>query len=110
MFFGKPLLDFFVAPEALRVVEPIFQGGHHIGRYRFLTGLQSGIFDLLDLLDASFFVEVEPVGNRMAMDAQLPGCRASTFGLPGLQEKKHLEAALDPGVFLLANKPLKPLG
>ncbi|WP_221404837.1 hypothetical protein, partial [Salinibacter ruber] len=44
------------------------------------------------------------------MDIQLAGRSASALGLARFQKKKHLEAALDLGVFLLTNEPLKRLG
>jgi hypothetical protein len=44
------------------------------------------------------------------VDVQLASRPAPAFGLPGFQQKKHLEAALDLGIFLLADELLKPLG
>jgi hypothetical protein len=105
---GQPLLDVLVAAKALRLGETVFQSFHYARRNRLLTGLWSRIFDLLDLLDPSFFVELKPIGNRMAnrmaMDIQLASGSASAFGLSSLQQKEHLEAALDLSVFLLTNE------
>ena len=107
---SKPLLNFSVAAEALRLSEPILQGIDHLGRNRLLAGFRTWVSHLLDLLDPPFFVEPEPVGNSVAMDAQLAGRSASALGLARFQKKKHLEAALDLGILFLANKPLKRLG
>ena len=41
------------------------------------------------------------------MDIQLASGSASAFGLSSLQQKKHLETALDLGVFLFADKLFK---
>ena len=105
---GQPLLNVLVAAKALRLGETVFQSFHYAGGDRLLTGLWSRIFDLLDLLDPSFFVELKPIGNRMAnrmaMDIQLASGSASAFGLSSLQQKEHLEAALDLSVFLLTNE------
>jgi hypothetical protein len=43
----------------------------------------------------------------MAMDIQLASGSASAFGLSALQQKEHLEAALNLSVFLLADKLFK---
>lgn len=67
MLLGKPLLDFFVAAEALRLGEPVFQCLHHIRWNRLLTRLWSRLPNFLELLKASFFVELKPVGHGIAM-------------------------------------------
>jgi hypothetical protein len=84
--------------------EPVFQRPHRAGGDRPLSRLWARIFDLLDLLDPSSFVELNPIGDRVAMDTQLASGSASAFGLSALQQKEHLEAALDLSVFLLADK------
>ena len=101
---GQPLLNVLVAAKALRLGETVFQSFHYARRNRLLTGLWSRIFDLLNLLDAPFFVEGKPIGNRMAVDVQLASRPASAFCLSSLQQKEHLEAALDLSVFLLTNE------
>jgi len=103
----KPLLDLFVAAKALWLREALLEALHHLRWDRLLSRIGAGIFDLLDLLDASFFVEGKPIGNGMAMDLQVASGSASAFGLSGLQKTEHLEAALDLSVFLLANEALK---
>ena len=82
---GEPLLDVLVAAEAFRLGETVFQRLHHPRWNRLLTGLWPRIFDLLDLLDPSFFVELDPIGDRVAMDAQLASGSASAFCLSSLQ-------------------------
>ncbi len=69
LLLGEPLLDFFVAAKPFRLSEPVFQCLHHFRWDRLLAGLGPWILDLLDFLDASFFVEGQPIGNRVAMDA-----------------------------------------
>ena len=109
LLLGEPPLDFLVAAKPLRLGEAVFQGLHHVGGNRRLAGLRSRIFDFLNFLDASFLVERKPIGNAMAMDAQLASCRAPAFCLPGLQQKQHVKAALDLSVFLLTNEAFEPL-
>ena len=104
---GQPLLNVLVAAKALRLGETVFQSFHYAGGDRLLSRLWSRIFDLLDLLDPSFFVELDPIGDRVAMDIQLASGSASAFGLSSLQQKEHPEAALYLSIFLFANKPLK---
>ena len=93
MLLSEPSLDFLVAAKALRLGETVFQDLHYLRRNRLLAGLRSRIFDLLDLLDPSLFIEPDPIGNGMAMDAQLAGRTASAFGLSGFQKQQHVEAA-----------------
>ena len=106
---GEPLLNLGVAAEALRLGEPILQSIDYLRRNRLLAGLRTWGSHLLDLLDPPFFVEVEPVGNSVAMDIQLAGRCASALGLARFQKKEHLEARLDLGILFLANKPFKRL-
>ena len=65
---GEPLLNLGVTAKALRLGEPIFQGLDHLRRNRLLAGLWSWVSHLLDLFDPSFFVELKPAGNSVAMN------------------------------------------
>ena len=110
LLFGKPLLDLFVAAEPLRLGEAFFEPLHHIRWNRLLTGIGTGLTDFLELLNASLFVELKPIGNRVAMNAQVAGRSASALGLSSLHEKQHVIAALDLSVSFLANKAFELLG
>jgi hypothetical protein len=103
----KPTLDFLVAAEPLRLGEALLEALHHAGGDRLLSRLWSRILDLLDLLDPSFFVELNPIGDRVATGAQLASRPASAFCLSSLQQKKHLETALDLGARALCGQALQ---
>jgi len=110
LLLSEPPLNFLVATEALRFGEALFKPLHDVGGNRLLAGLRPRILNLLDLLDSALLVKIDPVSDRVAMDAQLASGRASTFGLPSFHPEKHLEAALNLSVFLLSNQVLEPLG
>ena len=110
MLFGKPLLDLLVAAEPLRLGEALFELFDHLRRNRLLTRVRTWFSDLAEPPKASFFVELKPAGNRVAMDAETASRRASAFDLSGLQKKEHVVAALDLGVLLLADKFLQLFG
>jgi hypothetical protein len=57
-----------------------------------------------DGVEASLFVELKPVGNGVTMDPQMPTRSGPAFGLSSLHKKQHVVAALDLGIFLLANQ------
>ena len=84
----KPTLDFLVAAEPLRLGEALLEALHHLRWDRLLTGLWSRILDLLDLLDPAFFVELNPIGDRVATGAQLASRPASAFGLSSLSAEE----------------------
>lgn len=107
---SEPSLDLFIAGKSLRLGETFLELLHHVGWNRLLARIGAGLSDLLNLLETPFFVEIKPIGNGMAMDPQVASRRASAFRLPGLQQKQHVEAALDLGVPLFANEVFELLG
>jgi len=61
----------------------------------------------LNLLKAAFFVEGEPVGDRVTVNAEVAGGCGAAVHFPGLQKEQHVEAALDLGIALFAHPLLK---
>ena len=89
MLFGKPPLDLFVAAEPLRLGETLFELFHHLRRNRLLTRIRTWFSDLTEPFEASFFAELKPIGNRVAMDLQIPGRPASALSLSSLHQQQH---------------------
>jgi hypothetical protein len=107
---GKPLLNFGVAAEPLRLGEALFELLHYAGGNRLLAGIRPWLSDFSKPIETALFVELKPVGNGVAMYSQVATCSGPAFDLSSLHEKQHVVAALDLGVFLLANQTFELLG
>ena len=104
VLFFEPLLDAGVASESFRLGESLFELLEDLVGNGLLAGLRAGLSDVLKPIETSFFVELKPIGDRIAMDAQMAGRSAPAFGLSGLQKKQHVETALNLGLSLPANE------
>ena len=71
-----------------------------------LIGKPKELSDFLNSLKASLFARLKPIGNAVATGAQLADRSASAFGLSDLQQKEHVEAALDLGARALCEQAL----
>jgi hypothetical protein len=107
---GKPLLNFNVATESLRLGEAFFQGLHYVGGDRLLAGIRPRLSDFSKPVETALFIELKPVGNGVAMYSQVAACSGPAFDLSSLHEKQHMVAALDLGISLLANQTFELLG
>ena len=106
---GEPPLDLLVAAEAFRLRKTAFQRLHCFGGNGLLAGIGTRLLNLEELLDPARFVELKPVGDRVAVNAKTVRRCAPALGLPAFQQEKHLEAALHLSVLLGTNLGIEPV-
>lgn len=110
LLLGQPLLNRLVAGKALRLGQTFFERLHRLWRNRLLPRLRSRLADVLKTLQTAVFVEGEPIGYRVAMNAEMTSSSAPAFGLAALQQQQHVKATLNLRVALLAHETFKLIG